>query len=43
MESVSIQPKPKKGLEEENLVLENCEKIVSIQPKPKKGLEVTQT
>ena len=39
--SVSIQPKPKKGLEEEPTeIILDSKKVVSIQPKPKKGLEV---
>ena len=40
MESVSIQPKPKKGLEEEIADNQPKKEQVSIQPKPKKGLEV---
>ena len=36
---VSIQPKPKKGLEAKNLLLICYPNKVSIQPKPKKGLE----
>ena len=38
---VSIQPKPKKGLEAKRKKVEDkMDMQVSIQPKPKKGLEV---
>ena len=37
---VSIQPKPKKGLEVRAYTFKEASKGVSIQPKPKKGLEV---
>ena len=39
---VSIQPKPKTGLEENITLLHLTYTIVSIQPKPKTGLEVLQ-
>ena len=38
--SVSIQPKPKTGLEVVRTVANALRVIVSIQPKPKTGLEV---
>ena len=41
-DGVSIQPKPKTGLEEQDYAVVLESKVVSIQPKPKTGLEVIQ-